>query len=279
MKGYNGVAILSRVPMEVHRSSRPTGAARATAGTSPRRSRRRTGRSNCTTSMSPPAATFRTAWRTRNTATSWISSPRPAQWFAARPGLTRSVLVGDLNIAPLEHDVWSHKQLLDVVSHTPPETEGLNAWMNAGFVDAVRHFVPADQKLYTWWSYRNRDWRASDRGPAAGSYMGDAGSGAGTEEPDDPERRPGLAAGVRPRAGLRGDGGLECDRLRLTRTGAATSDVNRPLKQKNQSMIGRGGWIVPAILIEPPSPHRSAPIPPRLPQRRPQVPAESRRIA
>ncbi len=85
-------------------------------------------------------------------------------WFAARTGLARSVLVGDLNIAPLEHDVWSHRQLLDVVSHTPAETEGLTAWLNAGFVDAVRHFVPVDQKLYTWWSYRNRDWRLSDRG-------------------------------------------------------------------------------------------------------------------
>ncbi len=85
-------------------------------------------------------------------------------WFAARTGLSRAVVVGDLNIAPLEHDVWSHKQLLDVVSHTPPETEGLNAWLSTGFVDAVRHFVPDDQKLYTWWSYRNKDWRASDRG-------------------------------------------------------------------------------------------------------------------
>ena len=36
-----------------------------------------------------------------------------------------SVLVGDLNIAPLETDVWSHKQLLKVVSHTPVETAGL----------------------------------------------------------------------------------------------------------------------------------------------------------
>lgn len=85
-------------------------------------------------------------------------------WFAARSGLKRVVLVGDLNIAPLEHDVWSHKQLLDVVSHTPPETEGLTAWMGAGFTDAVRHFVPDSEKLYTWWSYRNRDWRASNRG-------------------------------------------------------------------------------------------------------------------
>jgi exodeoxyribonuclease-3 len=84
--------------------------------------------------------------------------------FRAAPPKLPSVLVGDLNIAPLEHDVWSHKQLLNVVSHTPRETTGLLAWQGTGFVDAVRHFVPADQKLYTWWSYRNRDWRASDRG-------------------------------------------------------------------------------------------------------------------
>jgi exodeoxyribonuclease-3 len=76
----------------------------------------------------------------------------------------RAVLVGDLNIAPLEHDVWSHKQLLKIVSHTPVETTGLNAWMAEGFYDALRHFVPADQKLYTWWSYRNQDWEVSDRG-------------------------------------------------------------------------------------------------------------------
>ena len=76
----------------------------------------------------------------------------------------RAVLVGDLNIAPLENDVWSHKQLLKVVSHTPVETEGLIAWQNAGWTDAMRRFVPASEKLYTWWSYRNRDWRVANRG-------------------------------------------------------------------------------------------------------------------
>jgi exodeoxyribonuclease-3 len=85
-------------------------------------------------------------------------------WFGGRAPLSRTVLAGDLNIAPLEHDVWNHRQLLDVVSHTPPETEGLTGWLRQGFHDAVRHFVPEDRKLYTWWSYRNRDWRASDRG-------------------------------------------------------------------------------------------------------------------
>ena len=86
--------------------------------------------------------------------------------FGARKGDgKRLVLVGDLNIAPLENDVWSHRQLLDVVSHTPVETEGLLRLQGAyGFVDAVRQVVPPSEKLYTWWSYRAQDWAASDRG-------------------------------------------------------------------------------------------------------------------
>ncbi len=85
-------------------------------------------------------------------------------WFGARNGLKRAVLVGDLNIAPLEADVWSHRALLDVVSHTPEECAALTTWMQHGFVDAVRAQAPAPEKLFTWWSYRNRDWRASNRG-------------------------------------------------------------------------------------------------------------------
>ena len=87
-------------------------------------------------------------------------------WFAARSNPTnRMILVGDLNIAPLETDVWSHKQLLTVVSHTPIEVEKLGKLQKAGgFVDAVRHFIPPEERLYSWWSYRNRDWKLSDRG-------------------------------------------------------------------------------------------------------------------
>ena len=78
---------------------------------------------------------------------------------------TASILVGDLNIAPLEHDVWSHKQLLKIVSHTPVETEGLLEVMRlGGWEDLMRLKVPASEKLYTWWSYRAKDWAAADRG-------------------------------------------------------------------------------------------------------------------
>jgi exodeoxyribonuclease-3 len=88
------------------------------------------------------------------------------QWFAAERRDGRPMIaVGDLNIAPLETDVWSHKQLLTVVSHTPVEVARLHGLQQAGgFVDAVRHFVPPADRLYTWWSYRARDWSASDRG-------------------------------------------------------------------------------------------------------------------
>ncbi len=87
-------------------------------------------------------------------------------WFDAERADGRPMIaVGDFNIAPLEADVWSHKQLLSVVSHTPVEVARLGRLQQAGgFVDAVRNFVPPEQKLYTWWSYRARDWAASDRG-------------------------------------------------------------------------------------------------------------------
>ncbi len=75
------------------------------------------------------------------------------------------IAVGDFNIAPYEHDVWSHKQLLKVVSHTPPETERLNKMRESlQWVDSARHFIAEDEKTYTWWSYRNRDWKKSNRG-------------------------------------------------------------------------------------------------------------------
>jgi exodeoxyribonuclease-3 len=81
------------------------------------------------------------------------------------PADAKKILVGDLNIAPLEHDVWSHKQLLKVVSHTPVEVERLQALQaSQDWVDAVRHFVPDTEKLFSWWSYRSRDWRESNRG-------------------------------------------------------------------------------------------------------------------
>jgi len=88
-------------------------------------------------------------------------------WFGGHrtKAKNRMILVGDLNVAPLPTDVWSHKQLLKVVSHTPPETDRLEqVRASHDWIDVMRRHVPAEQKLFTWWSYRNRDWRVSNRG-------------------------------------------------------------------------------------------------------------------
>ncbi len=80
-----------------------------------------------------------------------------------KPG--RQILVGDLNIAPLEHDVWSSKQLTKVVSHTPLERAEMDKLQKTlQWHDVARQFIPPEDKLYSWWSYRAKDWEASDRG-------------------------------------------------------------------------------------------------------------------
>ena len=86
-------------------------------------------------------------------------------WFDTAEFEKSQVIVGDFNIAPHENDVWSHKQLLKVVSHTPIETETLDDLLvRRPWVDLVRKHIPIEEKLYSWWSYRSRDWNAADKG-------------------------------------------------------------------------------------------------------------------
>ncbi|WIV50647.1 exodeoxyribonuclease III [Marivivens sp. LCG002] len=76
----------------------------------------------------------------------------------------KSILVGDLNIAPREDDVWDHKKLLKVVSHTPIEVEKLAEVQEAAaWVDITRQDMP-EGRVYSWWSYRSADWDAADKG-------------------------------------------------------------------------------------------------------------------
>jgi len=83
----------------------------------------------------------------------------------ARGKTSPRILVGDLNIAPEEHDVWSHKQLLKVVSHTPVETDAMKALIKkGGFIDVARELHAAEDKLYSWWSYRSPNWSESNKG-------------------------------------------------------------------------------------------------------------------
>jgi exodeoxyribonuclease-3 len=87
-------------------------------------------------------------------------------WMAAdRCAAEHAMVVGDLNIAPLENDVWNHKALLKVVSHTPVEVELLeNVQRSGAWVDSMRQHVSPREKLFTWWSYRSPNWEIADKG-------------------------------------------------------------------------------------------------------------------
>jgi len=89
-----------------------------------------------------------------------------SKWQKRRQkNLSAQILVGDLNIAPLPTDVWSHKQLLKEVSHTPVEIEALEELRLAGsWTDAVREIIPPEEPLFSWWSYRSKDYKKNNRG-------------------------------------------------------------------------------------------------------------------
>jgi len=161
MKGYNGVAIVSRLPIEETVSREFCGksdarhvAARIDGGPEVHNFYVPAGGD-----VPDPDVNEKFAHKLAflEEMTGWLGADRTA----ADP----MILVGDLNIAPLETDVWSHKQLLNVVSHTPVEVAALDTVQGSlGWVDAVRKIVPPAERLYSWWSYRAKDWSAADKG-------------------------------------------------------------------------------------------------------------------
>ncbi|HXE27866.1 MAG TPA: exodeoxyribonuclease III [Stellaceae bacterium] len=161
MKGYNGVAILSKLPLDKSRNEGWCGKTdcRHIIAELPNGIELHNVYVPAGGDIPDPEENPKFAHKLR-----FIDEV--AGWFKGQRASDKPmILVGDLNVAPLETDVWSHKQLLKVVSHTPVEVEKFGRMQeSASFVDAVRHFIPPEQRLYTWWSYRARDWAASDRG-------------------------------------------------------------------------------------------------------------------
>ena len=92
-------------------------------------------------------------------------------WWAARGpvdapnrGPSR-ILCGDFNVAPLPSDVWSHERLKNIITHTEIEITHLETLRRAGdWLDAIRHLLPDDEQLFTWWSYRTREWEMANKG-------------------------------------------------------------------------------------------------------------------
>ncbi|MFV0383186.1 exodeoxyribonuclease III [Paracoccus sp. (in: a-proteobacteria)] len=157
-KGYNGVAILSRLPVEDAGSRDWAGLGHA------RHVAARLENGVVIHNMYIPAGgdiPDRDQNEKFGQKLDFLTEMRDA-FRADRP--QRAIMVGDFNIAPREDDVWSHKQLLKVVSHTPIEVEHLAEMQEAGnWIDITRKDIP-EGLLYSWWSYRARDWDAADKG-------------------------------------------------------------------------------------------------------------------
>ena len=157
-KGYNGVAILSRLPITDagHRDFCEKGDARHVAA--------RLENGMVVHNFYVPAGgdiADRTVNEKFGHKLDFLTEMR--DWFRTEKPKS-AVLVGDLNIAPREDDVWSHKQLLKIVSHTPIEVEHLTDTQNAGdWIDVTRQHIP-EGPLFSWWSYRAKEWDTADKG-------------------------------------------------------------------------------------------------------------------
>ena len=165
MKGYNGVTILSKIPFEsteapewCDKSDARHAVATLKGGIEIHNFYIPAGGD-----IPDPDQNEKFAHKLRflDEITAWFSKRKAAKASAKN----KMVLVADLNIAPLESDVWSHKQLLKVVSHTPVEVERLDRLQGShDWVDAVRQFFGPEKILYSWWSYRAKDWNTADKG-------------------------------------------------------------------------------------------------------------------
>jgi len=159
-KSYNGVAILSRIPLE--NSARRDWCAK---GDARHIEARLPGGIDLHNFYVPAGGEEPDAALNDKFAHKLDFLEEMTDWSQDLPKEGKNILVGDLNIAPLESDVWSHKKLLKVVSHTPLECEKMMTLMAAhGWYDVMRHFVPEPERLYSWWSYRAKDWRSADKG-------------------------------------------------------------------------------------------------------------------
>ncbi|MGM0386820.1 MAG: exodeoxyribonuclease III [Actinomycetota bacterium] len=82
----------------------------------------------------------------------WLAALKEAAggWVAAEPE-ARIALVGDWNIAPEDQDVWSMEFFEGATHVSPPERAAFAAFVEAGFTEVTRRFVP---QQFTYWDYQ-----------------------------------------------------------------------------------------------------------------------------
>jgi exodeoxyribonuclease-3 len=66
------------------------------------------------------------------------------------------ILCGDLNVAHQEIDLRNPKSNQGNSGFTEEERGKMSILLDAGFIDSFRHFYPAQEGSYSWWSYMSK---------------------------------------------------------------------------------------------------------------------------
>jgi len=148
-KAWNGVAILSRKPLEMRQSGLPGqedfGARLVTAVVE--------------------GLSFTTVYCPNGKSVDHDDYPRKLAWFAQlaahlraahlreRPADEASVVCGDFNICPTPLDTWDEKGSVGQIFHTDAERARIAEVLECGYVDLFRELHP-DDKAFSWWDYR-----------------------------------------------------------------------------------------------------------------------------
>lgn len=157
-KGYNGVAILSRLPLTAKGTE-------DWAGQQDARHIYASGAGLVVHNFYVPAGGYEADVRVNPKFQHKLDFLRAMTAYLSPLATQPLLLVGDLNVAPLPTDVWSHEKMQRVVSHTAEEITPLQAARLAGnLVDVGREFIATDQQHFTWWSYRDPQWQVNNRG-------------------------------------------------------------------------------------------------------------------
>ncbi len=143
-KAWNGVAVLSRKPLELRQAGLPGqedfGARLATAEVE--------------------GLSFTTVYCPNGKNTDHADYPRKLAWLDAlaehlrgRPADEASVVCGDFNVCPTALDTWDEAGHAGRIFHTDAERARIAAVLDAGYVDLFRALHP-DEQVFSWWDYR-----------------------------------------------------------------------------------------------------------------------------
>ena len=84
---------------------------------------------------------------------------------------TPTLVIGDVNVAPADIDVWEAARYRKRNLTSQPERDAFNAFLRSGLVDLVRSEHP-DTPMFTWWNRRS-DFYETDRGWRLDHALGD----------------------------------------------------------------------------------------------------------